>query len=481
MTEAGALGTSLAFLVTLLGRRCAMSLPRRHAVVLGASWAGLVHAVPLAERFDKVALVDRDVLPHGPRSRRGVPQDQHIHLLVPGGLARLEELLPGATGDMSTAGAHVIAAEDWRFHMGGGQLNLVEAGVHITGATRPLIESVVRDRVLELDRVELLDGWSVQELTTTADRGAVTGVRVASGADGHAERDLSADLVVDTTGRGSRTPRWLVDLGYGRVEEQRLKIDVHYTTRLFRRDPADLDGCKNVLVDVPPDGTRGGVALAVEGERWLVTLIGIAGERPPIELDEFVGYARSLSVPDLYDIVSGAEPLGEACHRAFPASYWRRYDRLPRVSERYVVSGDAVCSFDPRFGQGMTVALVAAIELRRVLDEGDLGDAGPRLLSAARWAVQDAWEMATGSDLANPRITGPRPMSWRITNTYMQRLLRAAQQDPVVASAFIRVIGMLARPSELMHARVLSRVLTGSLLRHRAGRPSRHARAGQEA
>ncbi len=453
-----------------------MSSSGHHAVVLGASLAGLAHAVPLARRFDRVTLVDRDVLPRGPDHRRGVPQGQHIHLLVPGGVARLEELLPGVLADLSAAGAGLIPAQDWRFHMGGGRLDLTGCDARITGATRPLLESVVRDRVRSLDGVELLEGWGAEDLTTTADRMRVTGVRLRSETDPTEERTLEADLVLDTTGRGSRSPRWLADLGYGRPEEERLKVDLHYATRLFRGGPAALGGCGNVLVDVPPDGTRGGVALAVEDDRWLVTLIGMAGERPPTDLDGFTDYAASLPVADLHDIVTGGEPVGEPSQRAFPASCWHRYDRLPRLPEGYAVSGDAVCSFDPRFGQGMTVAIVEAMELGRVLDDHGLHGVGAELLSAARWVVQDAWELATGSDLANPRIDGPRPLSVRVGNAYMQRLLPAAHEDPVVAASFIRVIGMQARPSELMHPRILARVLVGR--RHAGARPRRHSEVG---
>lgn len=449
-----------------------MKQNRHHAVVLGAGWAGLVHAVPLARRFDRVTLVDRDVLPRGPQPHQGVPQGEHVHLLVPGGLARLEELLPGVTAEMSAAGAHLIDSSLWRMHMGGGQVNLADADIRITGATRPLIESVVRNRVLALERVEVLEGWGAQELTTTPDRDRITGVRLQSQHDAEQEQVLEADIVVDTMGRGSRSPRWLADLGYGRVEEQRLTVDVHYVTRLFRRDSADLDGCQNVLVDIPPDGTRGGVALAIEDGRWLVTLIGMLGERPPTDLDGFVDYARSLPVSDLHDIVRNAEPASEAKQRAFPVASWRRFDRLPRLPARLLVSGDAVCSFDPRFGQGMTVALIEALETGDVLDEGHLDDAGPRLLSAARWAVQDAWDLATGSALANPRVDGPRPLSWRVTNAYLQRLLPVAHRDPVVGAAFVRVLAMLARPSELMHPRILTRVLAGSRHSPRTATPA---------
>lgn len=430
-----------------------------HAVVLGASMAGLVHAIPLSRRFDRVTLVDRDVLPDQPEQRRGVPQGSHIHLLVPGGVERLERLLPGVLADMSDRGAHVIASPEWRFHMGGDQLNLTDDSVRITGATRPLLEGVVRDRVLALDGVELLDGWAARDLTATDDRRRVTGVRLRSEADPGQERRLDADLVVDTTGRGSMSPRWLADLGYAPPEEERLRVDVHYTTRMFRRDPADLGGCRHVLVDIPPDGTGGGVALAVEEGRWLVTLIGMLGERPPADLAGFTDYAASLWTGDLHGIVAGATPIGDAARRAFPAFSWRRYDRLRRLPEHYVVSGDAVCSFDPRFGQGMTVAMTEAIALGDVLDRHGLGRVGRRVLSAARPAVQDAWDLATGSDLAHPEVEGPRPLPWRLTTAYMQRLLPVAHEDPDVAAALISVIGMADRPQALMRPRVLWRVM----------------------
>ncbi|MGY1723324.1 FAD-dependent oxidoreductase [Blastococcus sp. SYSU DS0533] len=433
-----------------------------HAVVLGAGMAGLVHAVPLAERFRRVTLVDRDVLPDRRAERRGVPQGQHIHLLVPGGLARLEELLPGVVDDLTAAGAHVIGSPEWRFHMGGGRLDLTGTDFRITGATRPLIEGVVRDRVRALEGVEVLDGWAARELTTDAARSRVTGVRLRSEADPAEERTLAADLVVETTGRGSPSPRWLAELGYAPPTEERLKVDVHYTTRLFHRDPTVLGGGRNVLVDVPPGGRRGGAALAVEDGRWIVTLIGMLGERPPADPAGFADFAAGLWNEDLASIVAGAEPVGEAARAAFPSFSRHRYDRLRRLPEGYLVAGDAVCSFDPRFGQGMTVAILEAVELGRALDSGGVDRIGIRTLGAARWAVQDAWDLATGSDLAHPEVEGPRPVSWRLTTAYLQRLLPAAHRDPLVAAAFIRVVGMLARPAELMRPHVLARVLTAS-------------------
>ena len=436
-----------------------MNRPGTHAVVLGASLAGLVHAVPLATRFDRVTLVDRDVLPRGVEHRGGVPQSHHIHLLVPGGITRMQALLPGAVDEIAARGGYVIPAPEWRFNMGGGQLRLEDGSLRVAGATRPLLEAVVRDRVLAMDGVELLDGWSARELTTSDARTHVTGVRLRSQADPHEHLVLEADLVVDTTGRGSPSPRWLTALGYESPKEERLQVGVHYATRLFHRNPSDLGGCRHVLVDVPPGGRRGGVALAVEDDRWQVTLIGMLGERPPTEPDGFRRYAGSLWRDDLHQIVDGATPLDVGAQQAFPSFSWRRYDQLASLPQRYVVSGDAVCSFDPRFGQGMTVALTEAIALGEVLDQHGLEHVGRRVLSASQPVVRDAWDLATGADLAHPEVEGPRPLPWKLTTAYLQRLLPVAHREPEVAAALIRVVGMIDRPQKLMAPRTLWRVL----------------------
>jgi 2-polyprenyl-6-methoxyphenol hydroxylase-like FAD-dependent oxidoreductase len=442
-----------------------------HAVVLGASLAGLFHAVVLARRFDRVTLVDRDVLPREVQQRGGVAQGPHVHLLVPGGVHRLEALLPGATAAIADRGGHVIAAPEWRFNMGGARLRLEDPDLRIAGATRPLLEAVVRDRVLAIANVELLDGWSARELTTTDDRGRVTGVRLRSQADPGEHLTLDADLVLDATGRGSSSPRWLARSGYEPPQEQRLQVDVHYVTRLFRREPDDLGGSRHALVDVPPDARRGGVALAVEDDRWQVTLIGLLGERPPLELDAFRRYADSLWADDLAQVVDGATPLDGGVPRAFPSFSWHRYDQLDALPQGYLVAGDAVCSLDPRFGQGMTVALAEAIALGEVLDEHGLQDIGRRVLAASQPAVQDAWDLSAGAALAHPGVEGPRPLPWKLTTAYLQRLVPVAHRDPEVAAALARVIGMIDRPQHLLSPGVLRRVLRGGLTpRRRQGK-----------
>jgi 2-polyprenyl-6-methoxyphenol hydroxylase-like FAD-dependent oxidoreductase len=422
--------------------------------------AGLTVAAALAERFHRVTILERDSLGRADTYRRGVPQGRHLHILLPAGRMGLSALLD----DLRARDARVIETTDVRFHIAGGSLRLEDSDLDVVSATRPLLESVVRDRVRAQPRVRFLEGQDARGLLTTPDRSRVTGVHLEPRTT-KAEDTLAADLVVDATGRSSRSPQWLADLGYPSPSEERLQVGVHYTTRLFRRDSGDRKGPQAVVVTIPPGDRRGGALLAVEGDRWLVTLIGLMGERPPADLDVFLKYARTLWVSELHDVVAAAEPLGEAATGGFPNYVRRRYDRLRRFPGHYVVTGDAMCSLNPIYAQGMSVAIGEARALAQVLDRHGLDGVGPRFVRHTRPTVDAAWTMATGADLGHPAVQGPRPGRWRLMNAYINRLLRVAHRDPVVAKAFMAVHGMVTPPRDLMRPRIIWRVF-------RAGRRS---------
>jgi 2-polyprenyl-6-methoxyphenol hydroxylase-like FAD-dependent oxidoreductase len=435
-----------------------MTRVAEHAVVLGAGMAGLAVAAVLAGRFDRVTIVERDTLPESVDFRGGVPQGRHVHILLPAGLRGLSEVLPGLIDDLRVSDAHVMHATDIRFHIADGRLLLDDADLEFVGATRPLLEAVVRDRVRALPGVHVLDNVHVYGLLTSADRSRVTGVRLE-------ERDtnsrvLTTDLVVDATGRSSRAPNWLAALGYEPPAEERFHVGVHYTTRLFRREPRDLDGCEHLVVTIPRGSRRGGVALAVEGDRWIVTLIGLLGERPPADLDGFLDYARTLWVGDLHQLAAAATPIGEASIGGFPSYLRHRYDRVRRFPDRFVVTGDAVCSLSPLYAQGMSVAINEARALGQVLDRHGLDRVGRRVFQRTTRTVDDAWMMSTGADLGHPDVIGPRPAQWRLVNAYIDRLLRVAHHDPLVATAFMEVNAMVASPQHLMRPRIVWRAFT---------------------
>jgi 2-polyprenyl-6-methoxyphenol hydroxylase-like FAD-dependent oxidoreductase len=431
-----------------------------HAVVLGGSLSGLASAAVLAQRFERVTVVERDrLLPTG-RYRKGVPQGRHVHVLQPAGLQGLAELFPGILDELRTLGAHVFGACALRFNLRGGSLRLENVELEFLAATRPLLEGVACERVRSLANVRFADGCDACGLTATPDRSRVTGVRLRS----RPERALGADLVVDATGRGSRSPRWLAALGYPVPEQEQIRVGVHYATRLFRRSPESSGGWQQVNADIPSGELRGAVALAVEGERWIVTLVGILGERPPTDLDGFVEYARSLWTGDVHAVLAGTEAIGEASTGAFPANVRHRYDRLRRFPDRYVVTGDAVCALNPVYAQGMSVAFGEALALARVLDRSGLDRVGPRFFRQTRRITGGAWSMAAGADLGHPGVEGPRTAGWRLLNAYIGRLIGVAHCDPVVAEAVLKVLGMISPPRHLMQPRIVWRVLGGGVI-----------------
>ena len=399
-----------------------------HAVVLGGSLSGLACAAVLAERFASVTIVERDGLPPTGEQRKGVPQGRHVHVLLPAGLRSLAELFPGIIDDLAALGANVFDPRGLRFNIAGGSLLLERAGMRFVAASRPLIEGIARERVRAMDNVRFAERCDACGLTTTADGSRVTGVRLRSRNAGGAEEAVEADLVVDATGRGSRSLRWLAALGYTVPREERLEVGVHYTTRLFRRAPQTFGEWRNVTVAIPPGERRGAVALAVEGDRWLVTLIGILGERPPTALDAFLEYARTLWADDVYAVVADAEAIGEASTGAFAANERRRYDRLRRFPGGYVVIGDAVCALNPVYAQGMSVALGEALALASVLDAHGLDRVGRRFFRRTRRIVDVAWSMATDADLGHPGVEGRRTARWRVFRGGRRRGLTGSEE-----------------------------------------------------
>jgi 2-polyprenyl-6-methoxyphenol hydroxylase-like FAD-dependent oxidoreductase len=434
-----------------------------HAVVLGASMAGLLAARVLADAYGQVTVIDRDQLPEESTHRRGVPHGRHAHALLARGQQALEELFPGLTAELVAQGVPTgDLLANGRWYVSGHRLRQAPIGLVTLSASRPLLEGYVRARVRALPNLRFLDSHDIVGLAATPDGRRVTGVRVLRGADGSAEELLGADLVVDATGRGSRTPIWLQALGYARPETEQVRVGLGYATRTYRLPPDALDGDLAVLDAPTPEHPRGGALLLLEGDRWMVTLAGMLGDHPPTDPDGFLAFARSLRFPDIYQTIRDAEPLDDPVPFRFPASVRHRYERLGRFPDGLVVMGDAVCSFNPIYGQGMSVAALEALTLRRHLERG--AEPQPRRFFGDLARVVDVpWDIAVGGDLAVPGVQGRRSLKVRLVNAYIARLHGAAEHDASLASVFVRVAGLVAPPQSLLRPNVAVRVLWGSL------------------
>jgi 2-polyprenyl-6-methoxyphenol hydroxylase-like FAD-dependent oxidoreductase len=426
------------------------------AVVIGAGIAGLTAARVLAGRFARVTVVDRDRLPLGPDSRRGVPQSAHPHALLAVGRTALERLFPGLTEALVGRGARWIdvARDAIVWQLDGYRLR-VGSGVSMLCLSRPLLESCVRRQVEALPQVVIRAETAVAGLTGRPSE-RVSGVELADG-----DR-LPADLVVDASGRGSRSDRWLHGLEFPAPPESVITVRVHYTTQLVRGQPANLPGAGIIIIaETPPDHRRYGAAFPIEGDRWLVTLGGFHGEEAPTDPDDFQRFAESLPEPAIADLLRDAEPLADPVAYTYPTSRRRHFERLRRIPGGYLAIGDALCSFNPVYGHGMTVAAQEALTLADCLDRHRTAEAAMIRDFYRRTSdlITVAWDMAASTDFAYPGTVGPKPRGLAVTHWYQQRVFRATHVSPEVVNAVVRVQHLITPGSALLRPAMVAKVL----------------------
>lgn len=435
-----------------------------HAVVIGASISGLTAARVLSERFDHVTVVERDALPFANDHRRGVPQGRHGHGLLASGFNELRSLFPGLEEDLVAGGAEqgdVIG--DFRWFQHGFYKAKFASGLTGILLSRPLLEGTLRRRVAALSNVAVVDRTHVIGVTTDANWRHVNGVRIQRATDDPVI--LSAELVIDASGRGSRTPMWLSDLRFPRPVEETVAVDLGYTTRTFKRRARDLNGDLGVVIGpTPPSQRRVGFMLTMEGGRWIVSLGGWLGDHAPTDARGFIEFARSLPRPDIYDVIKDAEPLTEAVAYGFPSNLRRRYERLHQFPGRYLVMGDAMCSFNPFYGQGMSVAALEAQALARTLDTTrSLDELWRPYFRAAGKIVETPWTIAAGSDFAFRGVAGRPAPGTHLINRYLARVHQAASSDRGLCRTFFDVANLLKPATTLFRPTVLARVARGAL------------------
>jgi 2-polyprenyl-6-methoxyphenol hydroxylase-like FAD-dependent oxidoreductase len=434
-----------------------------HGLVLGASIAGLVTARVLSDYFDRVTIVERDVLPDGPDHRRGVPQDRHPHVLQVGGAQALDDLFPGILDELEAAGSAVVIEDYSKFHFDVGGHIIAKSGlpknpVTFYLQTRPFLESHVRRRVRKLATVTILDGHTVTELTSTGS-GAVTGAKVTS--PGGDREIIAADLVVDAMGRGGRTPAFLDRHGFDPPAEDRVVARVTYSAQLVHWPIDTLQGVV-VGVEATPRRPIGMSLIPQENSIAMFWLGGMVGHEPPTQFPAMIECAEQFSPPDVIAALRVATPLGPASQHRIPAAVWRRYDRMRTFPEGLLVLGDAISVFNPTYGQGMSVAALHALALQRCLAKGGQ-DLARRFFKAAAKPTAAAWGMAAAADLAYPEARGHRNLQVRLGHRLEKPLLTAAETDIEVYSQVLKVSAFVDPPSSLLSPGFLLRLLRGAL------------------
>ena len=423
---------------------------------MGGSMAGLLATRVLADFFERVTLLDRDAPPDTPETRKGVPQGRHAHALLARGEQILSGLFPGLTADLVAGGGFCAdMGADMRWFQFGGYKKQHTWGRKTYTQSRPYLEWHVRRRVLALPNVQFRPGAAVAGLTHRD--GRVTGVELEQ------KGPVEADLVVDCTGRGSASQRWLPAMGFEPPPESTVVVDVGYASRFYRRVPGREPTQVLFVYPQPPGERRASALMPVEGERWICTLAGWLGDYPPTDPAAFLEFARTLPAPDIYNVISRTEPLSDPIPHRFPANLRRHYERLARFPQGYLVLGDAICSFNPVYGQGMTSAALQADALSRCLDRGIDATLAHRYFRAVARIVDIPWKLAAGEDFRYPEVRGARPAGTNLVNRYVAMVHRAVTRDARVYGDFLRVLNLLDPPTLLFRPATFWRVLQANL------------------
>ena len=440
------------------------SLIGKQAVVVGAGMAGLTAARSLANFFERIIVLENDPLPKEPRDRPGTPQCRHIHVLLAGGLKALSQLFPDFEENLSQAGAvPVRMGYDYRVERPGyDPFPKRDLGILIYSMTRPLLEFSVRKRLGEYSNIEVRERWLAQEFIPTPDHAAIAVVRCQN-SDGTTET-LPADLVIDSSGHGRLTLALLQSIGLPAPEETLIGIDMGYATALF-----------DIPESVPPDwmgvftlpnylrNNRGGFLLPVEGNRWILTLLGRYDDKPPADWDAFLMYTRQVRTPTIYNAIRHAKRSSEIVRFGFKASRWRHFERLEKFPRMLLPFGDTICRFNPMYGQGMSVAALEADVLTGLLAVQSAQGNGLATLPSAFFAeaeklIETPWSMAAIPDFIDSRTEGQRPADFEGTIKFSAALLKLAAQDAAVHKLFIEVQNLLKPRSVFRNPELVERV-----------------------
>jgi len=377
-----------------------------HAIVVGAGIGGLLFARVLSDYFDRVTVLERDWLGDKPEARPGVPQGRHFHGLLPGGCRAMDALLPGLEDDFKAMGAvKLIVGLSTRYEMPGyDPFPRRDAGLYSYSLSRPLLELCVRRRVQAIANILWKPNSGVQRLQHAA--GAVTGVVLRDG------RSLPADLVIDASGRGDLTMNALDEMDYPRPRETAIGVDLRYTTALFEI-PEDAAHEWDVLVTFPDTqpASKGGMMAVIEGNRWICGLAWQGEEEGPFDRESFVDFSRKLRTQTYYRAIKDATMAGPLARFLFRESCHRHFSELSSLPKGVLPVADAICRFNPVYGQGMSVAALEAEVFRQLLASGveDLHHLASVFLQQTDQIIAGPWNMAALPDLAYPGTRGERP------------------------------------------------------------------------
>ena len=431
-----------------------------HTVVIGGSIAGLLTARVLANYFQQVTIVEHDRLDEKTIERAGVPQSHHVHALLTQGQRLLEQLFPGINDDLDAAGAPKVNwTADFLFLGLFGWFPRFPGDLVTRTVSRQLLENIVRKHLKNYPNVQFITPAKVTGFLTNSNQTHITGICFSSN---NTTKTLTAELVVDASGRNSQTPKWLESLGYPQPQETIVNSFLGYASRWYQAPEDFRSDWKVLMMSYSPyETTKGGVIYQIENNCWIVTMAGIAKDYPPTDEAGFLEFVRHLRNPIIYETIKDAQPLSSIYGYRRTENRWRHYEKLPKFPEGLAVLGDAVCAFNPIYGQGMTVAALGAFTLDQCLHESQsLTGFGKRFQKRLAKINQVPWLIATGEDFRWSTTEGGQPnLITKLMHRYLDLVIQLSVESPQVYQVFLEVLHLVKSPNALFQPYILLRAI----------------------
>jgi len=439
-------------------------LANEKAVIIGGGISGKLAARVLSESFKEVIILERDQEPSGPIPRKGAPQGQHLHALLLAGQHGLEELFPGITDKFHSSGAVKINSTNdlaW-FHHGVWKLRY-EGGYSTTLQTRPHLEWHIEQAVKKIPNVSIQYHQAVKTFLYKNKENRIAGVQLADGTS------ITADLIIDASGVSGFSSRWLQNQSM-EIPEEKIKIGLSYVTKMFQL-PKDhkRDWQIKIVYPNPPQEKFGGTISRVEGNRYIVTINGyhsVINEQEVIHKETgFLELAQKLSKQDIYEELKNAVPLSQPSIFQVPQIIWRKFHQVINLPKGLLLIGDTLCRIDPVFGQGMSIAILEALALRKVLQNQNNSLRIPHAFhKRAAKIISPIWSMVITEDFRYKETIGKKPIMLPIMQWYARNVFLLSEKNQYIFNSFVKVMNLIQPSTILMNPKILIKVIKQSFI-----------------
>lgn len=428
----------------------------RKVVIIGGSISGLLCARVLSNYCDEITIVEKDKICSKSVIRKGVPQANHIHLLLVKGKEILLKFFPDLEKELLKKGANKIDfLNDGRYLLPSGWAQKFESGVITFTCTRNLLEETIREQLVKFPKIKIQDDMVIDSFELESS--SKISLRTVNG------QKITADLIVDCSGRNTKTPIWLEEIGFSKPGVTSVDSFVGYATRKFI-PPKNFD--KNwkmlVILNNPVSNPRAGIIYPIENEKWLVGLSGIGKNYPPIDEEGFLNFAKSLENSELYDSIKTATPDSDIFGFQIQGSRKYHYEDMQKWPDNLIVVGDAVSVFNPFYGQGITSASLAAKLIDNMLKNSKFNsDFAKKFQKKLSQVISLPWVLGTSEDLRWPTTIGKRP-NWitRFIQSHAQKVLLLGPNSSLATKSFLQMMHMIKSPLIIFHPLILLQLAT---------------------